>query len=250
MFGKFRLTVLGLLMALVALTPATIGAASDKLPDLALKRLRDLRIAHLSDGTRVLRFSSVIVDRGVGPFEVHGRRPNRRTSMTVTQRIYNDAGGYRTQSTSAQMVFGGDGHGHWHVRDLQEFVLRGIDDTAVRRVGAKRGFCFFDNETYNLSLSGAPQSPVYTSSNSCTGGSRALRTQMGLSVGWGDLYSYSLPDQYVNIHNLPPGRYRLQATVDPLTKFVESSVSNNVTYVDISLNADGTLSIIGYGPSA
>ena len=120
----------------------------------------------------------------------------------------------------------------------------------VRRTGAKRGFCFYDNEKYNLSLPGAPQSPVYTSSNSCTGGSSALKTRMGVSVGWGDRYGYQLPDQYVEITGLPAGRYQLAAVADPQNRFVESNDSNNGTWVDIQLNADGTLSIIRYGPSA
>ena len=37
---------------------------------------------------------------------------------------------------------------------------------------------------------------------------------MGLSVGWGDTYPLTLPDQYIDITAVTPGRYRLNVTAD------------------------------------
>ncbi len=72
---------------------------------------------------------------------------------------------------------------------------------------------------------------------------------MGVSVGWGDLYSYRLPDQYLDITGLPAGRYRLRALADPAAQFVELDKTNNVTWIDLELTRT-TVRILGYGPSA
>ena len=47
--------------------------------------------------------------------------------MSTTQRIFDDAGGYRDGPTSASMYFGGDGHNHWHVQDLEDFIFRTVE---------------------------------------------------------------------------------------------------------------------------
>lgn len=48
------------------------------------------------------------------------------------------------------------------------------------------------------------------------GGARSNEVTAGVSVGWADVYEWFLPGQYIDITDAPPGRYRLQATVDPL----------------------------------
>ena len=71
---------------------------------------------------------------------------------------------------------------------------------------------------------------------------------MGLSRGWGDRYSYWLPDQYIDVAGLTSGRYRLQATADASNWFLESDESNNFTWVDIQISGN-SLSVVGYGPA-
>ena len=50
---------------------------------------------------------------------------------------------------------------------------------------------------------------------------------MGLSIGWADLYSASLPGQELNIRGLPDGRYCLRMTANPAGRILESDRSNN-----------------------
>jgi hypothetical protein len=71
---------------------------------------------------------------------------------------------------------------------------------------------------------------------------------MGLSIGWGDRYSYQLPDQYIDITGLVAGDYRLWALGDPFQWFQETNEANNDTWVDIRLTGSG-LTILDYGPS-
>lgn len=94
---------------------------------------------------RLLLYDSIITNEGDGNFELRGQRPPDSTTMMVTQRIFDNAGGYRDVLTVAVMFFGKDGHDHWHVQDLQDFELFRLDNGKLVGQAAKRGFCFFDN---------------------------------------------------------------------------------------------------------
>jgi hypothetical protein len=234
-------------LAVAASRPAQ--AAADALPDLGMLHPKGLEIVTVGD-QKQLRFASIIVNVGAGPFELHGRdldaSTDPETMTTVEQRIFDDAGGYRDVPTSAIMEFGGDGHNHWHVRNLEDFELERLDNGSKVGTFEKRGFCFFDNYLY-----GADEPAFYLQkTGSCGGGASATRTMMGLSVGWGDRYGKGLPDQYIDITGLTSGRYRLIGTADPSGWFVESDNTNNVSWVDIRIRSDDRVRITAYGPSA
>ena len=235
-----RLVVLALAGALALAVPASpAGAAADLLPDLGMAPLTDLKIQKTSDGRKLLRFSSIIVNVGEGPFELHGQRPDTDTpTMTTSQRIFDDESGHRDVPTDAVMYFGGDGHNHWHVRDLESFELTRLSKGSKVGTGAKHGFCFSDNY-------GSEQDPYYTG----CGQAGDLQVTMGLSVGWGDLYRYNLPDQYIDITGLGRGRYRLEGTADADNWFQESDETNNSTWVDLRIG-HGRVKVLGYGPAA
>jgi lysyl oxidase len=230
-----------LALAVLAAASKPAGAATDVLPDLRMAKLQDLQIQNTSDGRKLLRFDSIIVNVGAGAFEVMGRRPDTTSEMTVRQRIYNDAGGYRMRSTTAQMYFAGDGHTHWHLRDLEDYELTRLDNGVKVGTGAKHGFCFYDNYRF-----GSTQPAYYTG---CGKNPDALRVKMGLSRGWGDIYQSSLPDQYIDITGLVSGSYRLTATADADNWFSESSDSNNFTWLDIQISGN-SVSVTNHGPAA
>lgn len=216
-------------------------AASDALPDLGMARLEDFKIEKRPGGQRLLRFSSVVVNVGDGPFEVRGGRPDAGApTMTTSQRIFDDAGGHRDVPTGAAMYFGGDGHDHWHVRDLETFELTHLGRGSKAGTGAKHGFCFWDNQRY-----GSEGDPFY---KGC-GASGDLAVTMGLSTGWGDIYPSTLPDQYIDITGLPAGRYRLTATADADDWFTEADEANNSTWVNLQFKR-GKVRVLGYGPGA
>jgi hypothetical protein len=215
------------------LSPSPAGAA-DLLPDLAMARLRAIQIEETPDGRRLLRFTAIIVNTGNGPFELHGQRQDvNAPEMTVTQRVYTDvAGNFLDRPTTATMFFAGDGHNHWHVRDLSTYELDRLDNGSKVGTGQKRGFCFADNYAYNLTLPNAPQSRVYR--YGCGTGT-SLQVMVGISVGWGDRYGYKLPDQYIDITGLTSGRYRLRAFADEANWFSESNDSNQETWADLQI---------------
>jgi hypothetical protein len=222
-------------------TTPTTTAAAQRLPDLRMGPIQDLRVRKSPEGRRLLRFSALMVNVGAGPFELQGRRPNTNTpEMTVTQRIFNRAGGYRSHPTTARMFFSGDGHDHWHVKDLQRYTLKRLGGSGAARKGAKQGFCVYDLVHYNLTLPGAPSSRKYREATTCgeSEDEAALEVNMGLSVGWADKYSYFLPFQWIDITGLRSGTYRLKAVVDWKSEFKESRETNNYTWVKIELKGN------------
>jgi subtilisin-like proprotein convertase family protein len=219
----------------------TADPPTDVLPDLRMARLQNLQIQSTSDGRKLLRFDSIIVNVGAGRFEAGGSRSSTSAPMTVTQRIFNGQGGYRDLPTTAQMYFAGDGHTHWHLRDLERYELIRLDNGKKVGTGAKHGFCFYENYRF-----GSTRAAYY---KGCGNNPDALEVRTGLSRGWGDIYQSSLPDQYIDITGLTSGRYRLQATADADNWFLEHDDSNNFTWVNIQISGD-TVSVKRYGPSA
>lgn len=241
-------------IALASTLVAPAQAAAEPTPqhaDLGMAHLSDLYVATTTDGRELLRFSAMVVNVGSGPFEIVASRLDPALSFTVSQRISHSDGSTTDIPTDAELVYGGDGHDHWHVRDLENYELLRLDNGVKVGTGAKSGFCFFDTDPYALSLPGAPSSPQY--SHVTCGNRDSLDVSMGLSIGWGDEYPWNLPDQYIDITSVDNGKYRLRATADQGGLFTEASESNNVTWVDIRLSRRGgktSVKVLGYGPDA
>ena len=220
------------------------GGGVDVLPDLGMAPIANVQIENTGD-RKLLRFSTTIVNVGAGDFEVTGRRPDTSTTdMTVTQRIYDSAGDYRDRSTNATFFYAGDGHNHWHVRDLEDYELFRSSDGGFVAAGEKMGFCFFDNVDY-----GASTDPRY--GPGCSNGQpNALSVTMGLQRGWGDLYWWTTVGQYIDITTgVPDGDYRLRITADGSDRFLEEEETNNVTWADLRITGN-TVQVLAYGPSS
>ena len=232
------------------------AAASDRLPDLGMYKLLDFQIEKTPDHRRLLRYTTIIVNTGTGNFQAEGSRASsEQPEMSVVQRIFDDAGSSRVRPTAARMYWSGDGHDHWHLRDLETSSLERVDrggdrDDDLRggsNASAKHGFCFFDNIKFNLLLVGAPLDAFYMG---CGTDSTVLTQTMGLSIGWGDAYFYDLVDQWVDITDVRPGRYRLTASADAQNWFLESDESNNFTWTELQLRRNVAPRVTAQGPFA
>ena len=237
---------------ILAVAVPSTAAASTLLPDLGMARLSTIKIDTTTmPGHKLLRYTAVMVNVGAGPFEVIGSRPDTSTTdMSVVQRIYDSSGSHTDVPVNTVMFYAGDGHNHWHTKDVEGGTLVRLDNG--RKVGtlAKEGFCFFDNVKYRLTLPGAPQSAVYVQPPSCSPNQpNTLTASMGLSVGWGDSYPASLNLQWIDITGLPNGKYRLTAIADPGNVMQESSYTNNTAWARIRINAN-SVTVLKYGPGA
>jgi hypothetical protein len=239
--------------ALAAAQPARTASLS--YPDLAMARLADFDIVN-ANGQLRLRFSATIVNVGQGPFELNATRPDATSAFSVAQRVYGSGAFADIDAPGAQLVWGGDGHSHWHVRDLETYELDRLDNGAKVGTGMKGGFCFFDTTVFDLSLPGAPASAQYVPGTVCGQNNEAVSSvRMGISVGYGDRYGSSLRDQYIDVTSLTSGNYRLYATADLGHQFQETNESNNSTWVDLKLQIStkgkggSKVRVIGFGPT-
>jgi hypothetical protein len=59
--------------------------------------------------------------------------------------------------------------------------------------------------------------------------------EMGISVGWADVYDAGLECQWVDITDVPIGDYTLEISVNPLQVIEESSYDNNILLVPVTI---------------
>lgn len=238
-------------LSTVVLLPSAPGAAAaSNPPDLGMAKLSTITIDTTTmPGHRLLRYTAVMVNVGTGPLELIGTRPDTLTAeMTVVQRVA-DSTGSTVVPVATTMFYAGDGHNHWHTKDIEGGSLRRLDNGRKVGVLAKEGFCFFDNVKYRLTLPGAPQTAQYRNTGCDPNQPDALTATMGLSVGWGDSYPSTTNLQWIDITGLPNGKYRLFATADPGHVVQESSYTNNSAWATLQIAQD-RVTVIKYGPGA
>jgi hypothetical protein len=168
----------------------------------------------------VLRFDATIWNAGQGPLELHGDSTPEHAAF---QRIYNATGGSIDRSVVGGFVFF-EPHQHWHFENFAEYQLWPKDDfdrwlatgrqqgqpqwQGSKTTGQDESFCIRDTDQVD-SLAGSPAAPTY---NVCN------QDLQGISVGWGDTYPLSLPEQWIDLGaaDLPDGVYVLRVVADPL----------------------------------
>lgn len=214
--------------------PPASPAGEQVLPDLMPEPPTVLNMRKDPNGTWGMRFTSVLVNVGRGQFRLDGRQVAGQ--WQVDQMIEHANGGFEDVSTPAQIVWGGDGHNHWHVARVASYELQplkadgSVDTTAAPRVDSKVGFCFFDSDRV---LPDSHDKPFYQRQG--CGKQESTSFEMGLSVGWADTYIFSLPGQSIDVSDLKDGAYRLWAEADERGWFHEASRDNNRTWVDLTL---------------
>lgn len=211
------------------------------LPDLWSSAPFELRIEMLAD-RHVLRFTSEINNAGPGELVVRGSV----RSGDFEQLIAHTDGGFSTHPVETGAVWGGDTHFHWHLADIARYSIELVEPTGddPPPTDNKVGFCFFDGVDR---LSGdplAPPDPVH-SPDGC-GNRLSADISMGLSVGWGDQYRFDLEGQWIDIEDLPSGRYRLVATTDPDGLLAEADPGNNTAVTEFTLvvSNEGTRTLL------
>ena len=203
------------------------------LPDLAPEPPIDLRTR--AEGDRItVRFSSTLVNVGQGDFILRGTRTV--DEWAVEQEIPYSEGGGELRPTSATMVWGGDGHEHWHIERVATYTLYRLDESGeileddIALPDAKIGFCFYD---HTQSLEGGPAEAVYSHEDCGDQDDNDIR--MAMSIGWSDIYDFDLPGQSIDVTDLEDGFYRVIGVADPQNWFDEGDEENNVTWIDIEL---------------
>lgn len=216
-----------LLQLLSSLSP---GSQTLLLPDLAPFAIYDLRVAKLSSGRTILKFSASFVNRGKSQFELIGSPSGVGSSQrNVNQRIVTENGSSQDKLVGSFEWHAA--HDHYHYGDFADYVFGSVrllsSDKAPIAIRQKTTFCLRDNELAMPELVGAPKSKTFAY---CT------QTRQGVSVGWTDIYDYTLPDQYIDVHDMPAGIYSLSFFLDPNQRFTEERKDNNISTVFFELD--------------
>jgi Lysyl oxidase len=229
------LAAAGFLGILVIAGPAARAAPGIRqYPDLRTRAPSDLRFDTVSINgvpTRVLRFSNTVWNAGSGPVHLVAKTDRQANKSQVFQRIYSNsiASGQYDQRHVGDFVFH-PAHDHFHFEDFAEYQLwpatawdqwvaagrpNGTERSFLRGQGVKTTFCIMDTARVDPPVPGSPLSPAYSSCG---------RSTQGMSVGWGDTYSWQLADQWVVLDpsGLADGPYVLRSIADPLNILYES----------------------------
>ncbi|HSS32933.1 MAG TPA: hypothetical protein VLL27_06585 [Solirubrobacterales bacterium] len=228
----------------VALAPAAsrhAGAAENpclgkerhelRCPNLRIGPPTELYTQYGGNGRVLLRATSDVRSRGLGPMELHGSRNGWRT-MRVNQRIYRKNGGHIDVRTDATLRFTNVGAywggSYWKVHELARFELRQVEADGslgpVVRVGPKLNYCLRDLERTRPEAR-SPSSRHYPG---CNQNPYRNRVTLGTSVGWSDIYPAPYDKQYIQVGGLR-GCFAFEMIVDPEHLLYESNENDNTS---------------------
>ena len=237
---RFQLIVASLCLALAACTTTAYGASEDPCagPEAAKLLCPNLRIGPPSDlyvqhagGRTLLRATSDVRSRGLGPMELHGTRNGPR-SMRVSQRIDRVGGGHIEVPTGASLRFTdvGSYYGgrYWKVHQLAHFELWSVDGHhhLVRRVrsGPKLNYCLRDLDRTRPGR----RSPSSFHYPGCNQNPYQDAVTLGTSVGWSDIYPADYSKQWIKVGGLR-GCFAFLMRVDPNGLLYESNETDNTS---------------------
>jgi hypothetical protein len=137
-------------------------------------------------------------------------------------------------------------HAHFHYKDYVEFSLHAVnrDGTEGKRVAAslKESFCLADDGYFGFRTAGPNGPRRYVGQPDCnvpglsTSSLDAIIT-MGNSPGWGDIYTWDTPSQYIDITATPAGTYDIVAQANPASALLLSGVTKSCAATRIKLTA-------------
>lgn len=220
------------------------------LPDLIPFPLYDFHFSELR-GRTILRFSSTYWNGGNGPLILasdpdathehhYDSDENHEESMDHAHTEDIDEGTHfqyilQSDGTERKKIVGGfhwhSEHSHYHYDDFAHYIFKPVSadvDAPTRIEKATR--CLWDTLPVDLSLPNAPAEGVFRTCKDTI--------RQGVSVGWGDVYDYTLADQYLDVHDLPPGIYSFSLVIDPKQKMIELRRDNNTSIVIFELDTE------------
>jgi hypothetical protein len=223
-----------------------------------------------------LRFDQIFANTGEGAMELRFSVPTGTTPplADVYQHIYASDDPDNASDNLAGQVEYHPTHGHFHFTSFGLTRLYAAGPTGKKntrtpvrerrmeralaappRTARKVSFCLADTEIDFWGKKGdgprtyiAPDCLFPASSD----GTNDNFVQ-GITRGWGDIYDYYLPDQYIDVSGMDDGDYILENIADPDALLREKTRKNNCTSVRIRLSGLATstpaVEVLGAGPA-
>ena len=233
----------GVALAAAAILLLRDDGPEELLPDLDQAVPAELEIVEEGDSYRLV-FASAVDNVGRGPLLIDGERPGLETpAMRVRQLVRRTDGAARMRELPGEIRYARtETHEHWHLLGFEVYELRAAGEGTLVRPSEKTGFCLGDRyETEKGErVEGKPERAIWT--DECGRDQPGLLTlRQGISPGYGDDYDPGLEDQFVDVTNVPPGRYLLVHRTNPERSIEEASYDNNAASVLIQLRRSGAI---------
>ena len=184
---------------------------------------------------RCLRFDGIVANFGSGPLELAYGLSTSGQSMIARQRLFYSDGSFTDREATRTEYH--PTHLHFHIDDfyiaeLWKVSKRGrVKGDEPVTASDKNGFCPEDSESIDEVESEPRHYSCFTEDERGLGPQQVV----GISAGWKDIYSWNLPDQFVEISGVPDGLYGLTLHLDPNDVFVEADENNNSVCVVLRL---------------
>ena len=224
----------------------------------------------VNDGaTRCLRFTSDVRDTGYGPLQLQwdyvatgpGGAPQVgfAPGQCEAQQVVLRTDGSSTTRDAGPCEFHPQ-HGHFHYDDLVSFTLHAVNPDgstgAVVAKGLKESFCLADDDYFGFATPGPNGANTFSGQPGCSapsqitppgGAGAGAWGLMGISPGWGDVYTWDTPDQFVDISNVPNGTYDVVSDVNPAGLLLTSTgTTGPCSSTRIALSSTA-VSVVGTG---
>ena len=194
--------------------------------------------------TRCLRLTTGPRNAGPGVFEVHYNTHDLSDGFGATkhgparQWIYYSDGSHITRP-AGEFEFHLE-HGHYHYDDILQYRLYKVTDRKTGKYvhagkGVKSGFCPADELFTDWHTFDQAESSYGNANCGYTGSGEGV---IGQSQGWGDVYRYQRPGQYVDFGTNGDGFYLVRATADLYDHVLETNENDNSGYALIHVVGD------------
>jgi hypothetical protein len=208
--------------------------------------------------TRCLRFTSDVQNVGAGPISVG-------IPLLISASSGQPQSGYVPGECHAvQYVTAADGsavtrpggdceyhveHGHFHYDALVGYSLRSVGAAGTIgpavSVSHKESFCLTDDDYFGFGTTG-PNGPRQnvgqpdcnlprTVATPTGGAGSGTYVTEGITPGWGDVYTWDTPDQYIDVTNVPSGTYWVVEETNPNGSILVAGPAQTCSATEVEL---------------
>ena len=239
---------------------------------IPVQNLSAASLQHLP--TRCLRFTSDVQNVGAGVLDMRipwayfgmsgsvtvGFLPNACHAQQAVVDTYGDVALRPAGDCLFHLA-----HAHFHYRDLVGFSLYPIraNGSLGPRVGQsqKASFCLADDDYFGFRSPGPNGPRNYVGQPGCNVPSQIglhgplpktmngeIVVGEGVSPGWGDVYTWDTPDQYIDISNVGPGRYGIVEETNPSGTILVAGPARTCALTQVDLTASAATVVGKPGP--
>lgn len=213
---------------------------------------------------KCLRFSNNIRNAGLGPLVLRARMVDGVAGGACRMdQIVVRADGKESARDAGPCEFHA-AHGHFHYLNTAQFsMIEAPEDPttppdlsqAPVASGRKLGYCLVDidlwadvTDTARLSMRRWSFPTCNAPDPTQTHLSEAPVQEMGVSPGWGDVYTWDLPGQYLDITDVPDGTYDVVSFANPDCSLLEARSGMEGSATRIRLQGGTATVLAEFGP--